>query len=93
MVDQNRSESRIDKTLPVSDSIGFPVEIITETDLPGVKNLPICSVVCSLKDYWVVGHLKLLLQSVRVYIFPGEGALQVFAEFQTFFRPLLFPTR
>jgi hypothetical protein len=90
MADQNRSESRIGKTLSLSDWIVFLVEIIMETDFSGVKNLPICSVTCCLKDYWFVGHLKLLLQSVRVYIFPGEGAVHVFAELQTFFRPLLF---
>jgi hypothetical protein len=57
-----------------------PVAIIIETDLPGAEDLPIYSVTYHLNDYWVVGHLKLLRQSERVYIFPGEGAVLVFAE-------------
>jgi hypothetical protein len=90
MADQNRLKSRIDKTLSLPEWIVFPVEIIIKTDLPGVENFPICSVTCNLNDYLTVRHLKLLRQSVRVYIFPGEGAVHVFAEFLTLIKPLLF---
>ena len=90
MADQNRFESRIDKTLSLSGWIVFPFEIIIKTDLPVVENFPICSVTCNLNDYLTVIRLKLLRQSVRVYIFPGEGAVHVFAEFPKLFKSLLF---
>lgn len=72
MADQNRSESRIGKTLSLSDWIVFPVEIIIKTDWTGVENFTICSVTCNLNDYLTVRHLKLLRQSFRVYIFSGR---------------------